>query len=254
MLVLSRRAGEDILIPQAEVEFRVLSIRGASVRIGIKAPRELQIIRKEVLSSPEHAEAVSEALKQAVQLANEKRELHRLRNLLHEVSLTVHTARAECENGSMADVASLLDRLTSSLQQSGQRSQSTDSACQSGTMADCGIRVLLVEDQPNEREMMAHVLRLGGCCVDVAADGFEAVQQAASVTPDVVLMDLNLPGQDGASAAQQIHELPQCSNVPILAVTGHAEDNRADCFTHWLQKPVDPARMLGRVHALATGS
>ncbi|MEZ6040804.1 MAG: response regulator [Planctomycetaceae bacterium] len=249
MLVLSRRTGEDIVIPQVNVEFRVLGIRGTTVRIGILAPQHIQILRKEMLPVLDDADDVAGASRKLMPVAidptSDPKEIHRLRNLLNELSLTIQTALMQHERGQLQDVQATLQQMHSSIQSSAHTAVSGVESKEMGA-----VRVLLVEDQPRERDLMVQVLQRGGCEVDIASDGVEAVRLAAQKRPDIILMDLNLPGQDGAAAACQIHEIPACRSVPILAITGEGEDDRSSEFTQWIRKPVDLRKILGRVQAL----
>src|ERR1044072_5212823 len=81
--------------------------------------------------------------------------------------------------------------------------------------------VLVVEDFEDTREMMALELRYEGYEVVEAADGVSAVEMVKSRCPDLVLMDLSLPGRDGLSAAYRMRELEAMSRVPIIACTAH---------------------------------
>jgi CheY-like chemotaxis protein len=113
-----------------------------------------------------------------------------------------------------------------------------------------GLRVLLVEDDADSAESMAALLRLRGHKVVNVADGTAALRAAQEDLPDVVLLDIGLPGMDGYGVAKWIGEQP-CEKRPLLiAVTGRGkeEDQRrsqaAGIDLH-LVKPVDPARLLG---------
>lgn len=82
-------------------------------------------------------------------------------------------------------------------------------------------RVLLVEDTEDIRQMMRKLLELSGFQVVEATNGREAVAVAASVNPQIILMDLSLPFIDGIAATRQIRKLPGMSHVPIVAVSAH---------------------------------
>jgi two-component system, cell cycle response regulator DivK len=82
--------------------------------------------------------------------------------------------------------------------------------------------VLVVDDYEDAREMYAECLRMSGYRVAVARDGLEAVAETAALLPDVVLMDLSLPGLDGCEATRHIKADPRTRHIPVVAVTGHA--------------------------------
>jgi PAS domain S-box-containing protein len=107
-------------------------------------------------------------------------------------------------------------------------------------------RVLIVEDNPDVREMFAQILTLDGHDVYEAADGAAAVRMASSLAPDVVLVDLGLPILDGYEVARRIRALPHGNATHLIAVTGcaHQHDIRiakAAGFDVHLTKPIDEA-------------
>jgi CheY-like chemotaxis protein len=109
--------------------------------------------------------------------------------------------------------------------------------------------VLLVEDSPDVREVLAELLGLEGYLVETVGDGLTAVERARATRPEVVLVDLGIPGIDGLEVARRIRT--ELGAAPrLVAVTGHgrAEDRRramAAGFDDLVEKPVDLAA-LGR--------
>ena len=83
------------------------------------------------------------------------------------------------------------------------------------------VTVLLVEDTEDNRLMMRRLLEMSGFRVVEALNGREAVEVAADVKPQLILMDLSLPYVDGLAATREIRRLPGLSNVPIVAVSAH---------------------------------
>ena len=80
--------------------------------------------------------------------------------------------------------------------------------------------VLIVEDYDDTREMMKMLIESFGYEVIEAVDGYEALEKAKALLPDLILMDLMMPIMDGFEAAQFIREYGRLHNVPIFAVTG----------------------------------
>jgi CheY-like chemotaxis protein len=105
-------------------------------------------------------------------------------------------------------------------------------------------RVLIVDDNEDAANSLAMILKLGGhetASVYTAAD---ALARAAAFRPDVVLLDIGLPGMDGYEVAQQMRELPGLRDVRLVAVTGYgrSEDRiraREAGFDDHLVKPVE---------------
>lgn len=112
--------------------------------------------------------------------------------------------------------------------------------------------ILVVDDFADVREMYVAYLRFAGFRVDEAADGFEALQKTAQLLPDLVLMDLSLPGLDGWEATRRLKADPLTKSIPIVALTGHtltpyvqrARDAGVDGF---LAKPCLPDALVTEV-------
>jgi len=118
-----------------------------------------------------------------------------------------------------------------------------------------GTRILLVEDNEMNRDMLSRRLTRKGFTVEVAVDGAEAVAKALSSSPDIVLMDMNLPIKDGWTASREIRDNPTTRQVPIIALTAHAmSDDRARAIeagcNDYETKPLDFARLLDKIAAL----
>lgn len=88
--------------------------------------------------------------------------------------------------------------------------------------------VLVVDDYEDAREMYAEYLQVEGYRVALARDGREAVAEAGALLPDLVLMDLSLPGVDGWEATRRIKADPRTRHIPVVALTGHAVSSAAD--------------------------
>jgi two-component system, cell cycle response regulator DivK len=85
-----------------------------------------------------------------------------------------------------------------------------------------GPLILVVDDYEDAREMYAEYLRFCGFRVAEARNGNEALEQAFTLMPDLVLMDLSLPGMDGWEATRQLKADERTRNIPVVALTGHA--------------------------------
>ena len=108
-----------------------------------------------------------------------------------------------------------------------------------------GRRILLVEDDPFNREIALIFLEEIGQRVELAEDGARAVELAAANGYDVILMDMQMPRMDGVEATRQIRRLPHCGQTPIIAMTANAfAEDRARCFeagmNDFIGKPFDP--------------
>jgi CheY-like chemotaxis protein len=116
-----------------------------------------------------------------------------------------------------------------------------------------GIRVLVVEDEDDARDMVRSVLAHHGAVVAVAANASEALQQYAAFDPEVLLVDIAMPGMDGYTLLRQIRDAEKGSrSVPAVALTALArrEDREralASGFSQHLAKPVEPGRLVRAV-------
>ena len=106
------------------------------------------------------------------------------------------------------------------------------------------VKVLLVEDTEDNRQMMRRLLEMSGYRVVEAINGVEAVKLASEERPRIILMDLSLPLIDGLTATRRIRSLPGLSKVPIVAVSAHdtadfhSEALAAGCNAY-VTKPID---------------
>jgi CheY-like chemotaxis protein len=120
-------------------------------------------------------------------------------------------------------------------------------------------KILLVEDNEMNRDMLSRRLARRGYEVEMAVDGPEGVTMAAAGGYDLVLMDMSLPEIDGWEATRRIRAAEGGKPVPIIALTAHAMAGdrekalEAGC-NDYDTKPVDLDRLLGKIHALLGGA
>jgi two-component system, cell cycle response regulator DivK len=116
-------------------------------------------------------------------------------------------------------------------------------------------KILLVEDNEMNRDMLSRRLVRRGYEVVVAEDGAVGVELAQSAGPDLILMDMSLPVMDGWEATRQLKAKPETSSIPVIALTAHAmagdeEKALAAGCDGYETKPVDLARLLARMESL----
>ena len=112
--------------------------------------------------------------------------------------------------------------------------------------------VLLVDDFQDNREMYAMYLEHSGMRVAEAANGHEALEQAFSLRPDLIVMDLSLPGIDGWEATRRLKADERTKGIPVLALTSHAlegfsEGARAAGCDAFVTKPCLPEQLLSEI-------
>jgi CheY-like chemotaxis protein len=116
------------------------------------------------------------------------------------------------------------------------------------------VKVLLVEDNEMNRDMLSRRLSRKGFEVIVALDGAEALQAALAEVPALILMDMSLPVMDGWEATRRIKGDAATAAIPVIGLTAHAMDgDREKCLAagcdDYDTKPVDLPRLLEKMHA-----
>jgi CheY-like chemotaxis protein len=117
------------------------------------------------------------------------------------------------------------------------------------------IKILLVEDNEMNRDMLSRRLVRKGFEVTIAIDGQKAVEMVHSDRPDIILMDLSLPVLDGWEATRQLKANPDTQIIPVIALTAHAtaEDEKkareAGC-NDYDTKPINFNRLLEKIDIL----
>ena len=113
-------------------------------------------------------------------------------------------------------------------------------------------RVLVIEDTPDNRQIIRDLLTASGYAVSEAHDGAAGVAMAAELVPDLILMDIQLPIIDGYEATRQIKANPALPHIPIIAVTSYAlsgdeaKTKAAGCDAY-IAKPFSPRELLAMV-------
>ena len=124
-----------------------------------------------------------------------------------------------------------------------------------------GVRVLVVDDAPDERELFFEILTRAGAAVDTADSAASALAQIAQMRPDVIVSDIAMPDEDGYVFLRKLraHPDPQVAATPAVAVTAHAraEDRQnafAAGFQRYVSKPVMPKDLVHTVGVLRAKS
>ena len=119
-------------------------------------------------------------------------------------------------------------------------------------------KILLVEDNEMNRDMLSRRLQRRGYEVLTAVDGESGLALIKSETPALVLMDMSLPGIDGWEATRRLKADPATRAIPVIALTAHAmagdrEQALAAGCDDFDIKPIDLDRLLGKIEALLGG-
>jgi two-component system cell cycle response regulator DivK len=116
-------------------------------------------------------------------------------------------------------------------------------------------RILLVEDNEMNRDMLSRRLIKRGYEVAIALDGEQGVAMARSERPALILMDMSLPGLDGWEATRQLKAMPETRGIPVIALTAHAMSGDRERATaagcdDFDTKPVELTRLIEKIEAL----
>jgi two-component system cell cycle response regulator DivK len=116
------------------------------------------------------------------------------------------------------------------------------------------MKILLVEDNEMNRDMLSRRLQRRGYEVDLAVDGEQGVAMAQAAAPDLILMDMSLPVIDGWEATRRLKDDPATQHIPIIALTAHAmsgdrEKALAAGCDDYDTKPTDLPRLLAKIEA-----
>jgi CheY-like chemotaxis protein len=110
------------------------------------------------------------------------------------------------------------------------------------------VLVLVVDDYKDHRELYADYIRMSGIAVETAADGFEGIEKAILLQPDVIVMDLSMPHLNGFETVRVLRGHERTKRIPVLALTGvmleRAERAREEGFSAFLRKPCLPQYLL----------
>jgi carbon storage regulator CsrA len=275
MLVLSRRTDEKILFPDFRTAVQVVAIKPGVVRLGIEAPAEVRVLRDELqqqftecsarqapVAEPPHPKGTVPPPEGHSPLARpEFRELrHLLRNRLSIVSIGLTVLSQQMQTGQSQDAEHTLAKISEEfqllLQQIERQEANTPLPPVERTHKT---KALLVEDNPNECELLATLLRMSGVDVDTAGDGSDALNYLRSHDrPDVVLLDMGLPRCDGATTVREIRRDPGQAGLRIFAVTGRSAEEfdlppGPAGVDRWFRKPIDPHSLIRNLNQVLSG-
>jgi carbon storage regulator CsrA len=253
VLVLSRRAHEKVVFPTLDVTVEVAAVKGGAVRLGISAPPEVPVHRAEVQARRAEWDNAAPAAPDELNRLRRLRQVTRRR--LEVARLGLGVLQKQLADGRAEEAALTLRNLDEDLELLQRRLAEMADGAPPPARRPQGKAptALLVEDNANERQLLAHFLRGAGMEVATAGDGTDALDYLHSrPRPDVVLLDMGLPRCDGATMVRALRRDPAYNGLKIFAVSGHDPDEydlaRGPAgVDRWFQKPIDPRELLRRV-------
>ncbi len=256
MLVLSRKSNQRIVFANLGISVEVLRVEGKTVRIGVDAPNDVRVLRGELINEERLGEMNE----------NARQQRHELRNQLHTARLALHLLQKQLDVGLLVDAEQSLRQALESIAQLDQavaghsksgHSKSGHSDRPSGVEQDLCMarRALVVEDNANERELLAGYLRLYGFEVDSVEDGVSALDYLSThERPDAVLLDMQMPRMDGPATISAIRRDPTYRGIKLFAVSG--QDRAAlqvplgdRGVNRWFEKPLNPVEFASELDA-----
>jgi DNA-binding response OmpR family regulator len=124
-----------------------------------------------------------------------------------------------------------------------------------GERIDMQRKVLVVEDDPDQLEVIRSTLKAAGFAIGTAANGIDALLKTRSVAPDLIVLDLMLPGLNGLDICESLRQDPSTASVPIIMLTGlHGQFGRFAGLeagaSEFLFKPFNPQELVSKVEEL----
>lgn len=115
--------------------------------------------------------------------------------------------------------------------------------------------ILVVEDNPMNLELVRDVLTTAGMKVVEARTAQESLTAAAEIKPDLILLDIRLPGMDGYAVLERLRSNPATKSIPVIALTAQAmvgdrEQALAAGFSEYIAKPIDTRTLAAQVRRL----
>lgn len=116
-------------------------------------------------------------------------------------------------------------------------------------------KALVVDDEKDILELLQYILEKEGYSVKTATDGRKAVETAKSFMPELVLLDIMMPNQDGVETCRQLREMPEFNNTYIIFLTARSEEySEVAAFDvgadDYITKPIKPRALISRINAL----
>ncbi len=248
MLVLSRRPDEKIVLPTLNTTVQVVSIKPGLVRLGIEAPPEVTVLREELAGDAALRPAARASRPVPGKLLREVR--HLIRNQVNVAGVGLALVRRQLQAGMTEAAEATLAQIHQGFQAVQQRVDDAVAQAVPQRTDRTARKALLVEDNHNERELLAGFLRLAGLDVVTAGDGCDALDYLRDQEkPDFILLDMALPRCDGPTTVRAIRRQPALAGLKIFAVSGHSPEHfaladGAHGVDRWFSKPLDPEAFL----------
>lgn len=120
-------------------------------------------------------------------------------------------------------------------------------------------KILVIDDNPSSLRLTRYTLEKKGYQILTASDGLEGLRKAREEHPDLIILDVMLPGLDGYEVCHQLRQKPETATLPILMISAKAHQDDKDIALRvgaddYLTKPVEPSTIVARVESLLTSA
>lgn len=267
MLVIARRENEKFVFPNLGISIQVVKVAGNVARIGIDAPREIRVLREELVdeNTDLSTNGLPKELENIASFLPEKLK-HDFRNRLNPIALGLQIAQKQIEKGKIKDLEKVVQKLIQQLKSLDRDLVGESAGTQTPTerllgaiedhQGDDDARLaLIVDDDENERSLLGSLLELSGYNVVVVEDGQAAIDylQQSFRQPDFVLLDMNMPRKSGPETISEIRSNPRLKDLKVFAVSGSDQQELkvdvgpqgVDC---WFTKPLDARQLVGEMN------
>jgi carbon storage regulator CsrA len=249
MLVLSRKANQTVVFPSLGISVEIVNIAGKTVSIGVRAPHDIRVLRGELVP-PESVLSSADS--------DHKRQ-HELRNRLNKANLALKLLQKQLQRGqtesaeeSLAIALRTLEELEMAVSGGKRANLEPTSIVPRLQNSQPRKRALLVEDDANERELLASYLRVCGYDVDAVEDGIAALEYLSTNKPDAVVMDMEMPRLNGSETVQAIRNDARFDDLKLFVVSGMEQKKMRmpvgkRGVQHWFQKPLQPEDLVNKL-------
>lgn len=241
MLVISRQQDQAIDFPECGISISFLSTSSRKARVGIDAPSNVTILRREI------SERMADALSQdqmdrpstiPISDLRFQRHLQRINECAESLASRPAIASDPKARRALLDLQNTLSSVDADAAMDNRRPPVLQETKRR--------KALLVDDNANEARLLAGFLKMRDFDVEIASDGVAALQYLEdNEQPDVVLLDMAMPRMDGASTIRNIRESESHQSLKVFAVSGSTPEETGikvdeSGVNGWFQKPVDP--------------
>ncbi len=231
---------------------KFLRVRSGQVRVGIEAPQKIAICRDDDPEVHEAASGWCELVAGKSELPREIR--HRINNELQQLSVGFALYSELMRAGLTDRAATIQESVEQSLARLGRVAQSEQKPCCSQRYRPASsCQVLVVDDNRNERELLAELLQVKQLEVETLGDGDQVLEYFQHrPAPPVMLLDMQMPGRNGAETLRQLNAAGLLTETSVFAVSGLAPehygiDSAEDGVARWFSKPLRTDELIEAV-------